>query len=64
MDRHVDLPELQSSSFKQMRFNVEFTAETLAPRALRKKSKNAHQRLTMAVPHSSKINATGQNDAD
>jgi hypothetical protein len=39
MDRHVDLPELQSSSFKQMRFNVEFTAETLAPRALRKKAK-------------------------
>jgi hypothetical protein len=39
MDRHEDLPELQSSSFKQMRFNVEFTAETLPSRASRAKEK-------------------------
>jgi hypothetical protein len=63
MDRHEDLPELQSSSFKQMRFNVEFTPETLALRATAVKGENAHQRLTMAALHSSKINATGQNDA-
>jgi len=48
MDRHEDLPELQSSSFKQMRFNVEFTPETLALRAAAVKGKNANQRLTMA----------------
>jgi hypothetical protein len=33
MDRHEGIPELHSSSFKQMRFNVKFTPETLAPRA-------------------------------
>jgi hypothetical protein len=64
MDRHEDLPELQSSRFNQMRFNVKFTAETLVPRTSRTKEKNAHQRLTMATPRSSKINATGQNGAE
>jgi hypothetical protein len=38
MDRHEDLPELHSSSFNQMRFNVEFTAETLVPRATAKRT--------------------------
>jgi hypothetical protein len=30
MNRHEDLPELHLFRFKQMRFNVEFTPETLA----------------------------------
>jgi hypothetical protein len=64
MDRHEDLPELQSSSFKQMRFNVEFTPEPLARRATAVKGKNAHQRLTMPARHSSKINATGKTKPD
>jgi hypothetical protein len=38
MNRHGDLPELHSSSFKQMRFNVKFTAETVAPRATAKRT--------------------------
>jgi hypothetical protein len=38
MDRHEDLPGLHSAPFKQMRFNVEFTAETLGLRVAEKRT--------------------------
>jgi hypothetical protein len=38
MDRHEDLPDCNLRLFKQMRFNVEFTAETLPSRASRAKA--------------------------
>ncbi len=38
MDRHEDIPELHSDLFKQMRFNVEFTAKTLTLRVAEKRT--------------------------
>jgi hypothetical protein len=60
MNRHELFPDLHSRSFIQMRFNIGFTPEQL--RSARFSA--AHQRLTMRVRRSLKINATGQNRAE
>jgi hypothetical protein len=60
MNRHEFFPDLHSSSFKQVRFNIGFTPGTIAKRA----ATATHQRLTMRPHRSPKINATGQNRAE
>src|SRR5664279_567103 len=60
MTRHEMVPDLHSSSFTHMRFNIGFTPEPLCSMRFAA----AHQPLTMRQRRSSKINATGQNHAE